>query len=135
MSFMLETGPFTLMKMMNYRTTHFVFSVHFVKNYTASTLERHLVSLDTGRTPITDPERELTTSTFHQVVMTEEVDVLVLYYTPWCGYCATFAHIYLSLAFYFQNAKNIIFTRSVYTILLVTQLMYVIYIPLRYDQF
>ncbi len=38
-------------------------------------------------------------------------DVVLLYYAPWCGFCAGFAHVYLSLARYFRSAKDIVFAR------------------------
>ena len=38
-------------------------------------------------------------------------DVMILVYSPWCGFCASVAHIYLSLARYFKAAKHIIFSR------------------------
>lgn len=54
---------------------------------------------------------EITSHTFQQLVINTSNDVLLLYYAPWCGFCASFAHIYLSLARYFQQASNLLFAR------------------------
>lgn len=54
---------------------------------------------------------EVTSQTFQQLVINTSSDVLLLYYAPWCGFCASFAHIYLSLARYFQQASNLLFSR------------------------
>ncbi|GAB1602311.1 thioredoxin domain-containing protein 11-like isoform X1 [Argonauta hians] len=54
---------------------------------------------------------EVTANTFHQIVLNTSKDVLLLYYAPWCGFCASFAHIYLSLAKYFRAATSLLFAR------------------------
>ena len=35
----------------------------------------------------------------------------MLYYTPWCGFCLRFAHLYLLLAFQFRAVDSIVFAR------------------------
>ncbi|RUS77119.1 hypothetical protein EGW08_015106 [Elysia chlorotica] len=52
--------------------------------------------------------QELNTSSFHEVVMEENKDVVLLVYAHWCGFCQTFSHTFLSLAQYF-SPSNITF--------------------------
>ncbi|XP_064609411.1 thioredoxin domain-containing protein 11-like [Liolophura sinensis] len=86
----------------------------FLHNYTQSLLSRHQNSEASPQTCdnhsavcVTD----LTTHTFHAVVMDTSKDVLVLFYASWCGFCTSLSHVYLALARYFISAKSIIFTR------------------------
>ncbi|XP_069590148.1 thioredoxin domain-containing protein 11 isoform X1 [Ranitomeya imitator] len=73
-----------------------VFIQNFSKVY--SPLRRHLVS---------DPElgalrsqliTEVTTTTFRHVVLDSRKDVLLLFYTTWCGFCATLNHVFIRLS-------------------------------------
>ncbi|XP_026539129.1 thioredoxin domain-containing protein 11 [Notechis scutatus] len=74
----------------------------FIRNYTVpySPLKRHLVG---------DPRpsqtrlqqhlvQEVTTSTFHELILRSPKAVLLLYYAPWCGFCASLSHIFIQLA-------------------------------------
>ncbi|KAM9304891.1 thioredoxin domain-containing protein 11 [Gastrophryne carolinensis] len=72
----------------------------FIRNYSKvySPLARHLVgepfSRKTGHRLIT----EVTSSTFHHIVLDIRKDVLLLFYTTWCGFCASLTHIFIRLA-------------------------------------
>lgn len=48
-------------------------------------------------TPTPQLITEVTTTTFHHVVLTSRKDVLLLFYTTWCGFCATLNHIFIRL--------------------------------------
>ncbi|XP_039224011.1 thioredoxin domain-containing protein 11 [Crotalus tigris] len=74
----------------------------FIRNYTVlySPLKRHLVG---------DPRpsqahlqqhlvQEITTSTFHELILRSPKAILLLYYAPWCGFCASLSHIFIQLA-------------------------------------
>eukprot|EP00058_Branchiostoma_floridae_P021652 XP_002607142.1 hypothetical protein BRAFLDRAFT_118662 [Branchiostoma floridae] len=39
------------------------------------------------------------------------MDVLLLYYAPWCGACSALSHIWLVLASYFKRASNLVLAR------------------------
>lgn len=88
----------------------------FIENFTKSELpwfRRSTVSGSESR-ECSHPSvcvQEVTKDSFHRVVMQQDMDVVLLYYAPWCGFCASFAHVYLSLARYFSSAKNIVFAR------------------------
>ncbi|XP_014673984.1 PREDICTED: thioredoxin domain-containing protein 11-like, partial [Priapulus caudatus] len=90
----------------------------FIANFTEGHLTRHLRSTTVPSSSDRSnkfPEylriQEVTSDTFHDVVLNDEVDVLLLYYAPWCGACSGFAHVYLSLAHYFRRAENLVLAR------------------------
>ncbi|CAI9718358.1 domain-containing 11-like [Octopus vulgaris] len=108
----------------------------FVLNYTEGHLEREMLTAPVDRAgslncslnpedcdhqpppdPLAESEHkylyitEVTAHTFHKIVLNTSKDVLLLYYAPWCGFCASFAHIYLSLAKYFRAATSLLFAR------------------------
>ncbi|XP_073398968.1 thioredoxin domain-containing protein 11 [Dendrobates tinctorius] len=73
-----------------------VFIQNFSKVY--SPLRRHLVSdpgLGTLRSQLIT---EVTTTTFRHVVLDSEKDVLLLFYTTWCGFCASLNHVFIRLS-------------------------------------
>ncbi|XP_069124262.1 thioredoxin domain-containing protein 11-like [Argopecten irradians] len=87
----------------------------FMMNYTSSDLERHLRS-GTQQAPCYGGHvgvciKEASSETFQDITLQQNKDVLVLLYAPWCGFCASFAHLYLNLAKYFKTAQNLIFAR------------------------
>nr|XP_032816948.1 thioredoxin domain-containing protein 11 isoform X1 [Petromyzon marinus] len=79
--------------------------VEFVEEFSRhhSGLQRHLSSgCGVARPPPTSARpplvMEVTTTTFHELVLDPAKDVLLLYYTTWCGLCSTLSHRYLQLA-------------------------------------
>ncbi|XP_062999634.1 thioredoxin domain-containing protein 11 isoform X2 [Elgaria multicarinata webbii] len=72
----------------------------FIQNYSVlySPLKRHLVGDRRPSHIHTQPVREITTHTFHQVVLRSEKDTLLLYYAPWCGFCMSLNHLFIQLA-------------------------------------
>ncbi|MCI4394054.1 hypothetical protein PGIGA_G00164890 [Pangasianodon gigas] len=80
------------------------FCKRFIVNFSApySPLHRHLV----GATEAPPPQsliQEVTTQSFRAVVMDTERDVLLFYYTGWCGFCTVLNHVLLRLARLFQG--------------------------------
>ncbi|XP_051994224.1 thioredoxin domain-containing protein 11 isoform X1 [Xyrauchen texanus] len=71
------------------------FSVHY------SPLHRHLVQHKQQH-----PQsliQEVTTDNFLDTVMDSHKDVLLLYYSSWCGFCSALNHVFLRLARLFQG--------------------------------
>ncbi|XP_065589024.1 thioredoxin domain-containing protein 11 isoform X1 [Cyrtonyx montezumae] len=73
---------------------------NFIKNFSVvySPLQRHLVDGTSGRVPAERVVAEVTSSTFHGVVLSSEKNVVLLYYAQWCGFCASLNHIFIQLA-------------------------------------
>ncbi|XP_012936183.2 thioredoxin domain-containing protein 11 isoform X2 [Aplysia californica] len=55
--------------------------------------------------------KELDAHSFTRAVHREDMDVVVLVYAHWCGFCQTFSHTFLSLAQYFAPSRHIEFAR------------------------
>ncbi|KAG8558334.1 hypothetical protein GDO81_016955 [Engystomops pustulosus] len=72
-----------------------VFIQNFSKVY--SPLRHHLASDTTLSMSGPQLITEVTSSTFRQVVLDSRKDVLLLFYTTWCGFCATLNHIFIRL--------------------------------------
>ncbi|XP_028270844.1 thioredoxin domain-containing protein 11 [Parambassis ranga] len=81
----------------------------FIRNFSApySHLQRHLVGEENRKAKHADeyqnsPPRllitELTTSSFLPSIMDPKKDVLLFYYTQWCGFCSVLNHIIIQLA-------------------------------------
>nr|CAD7448565.1 unnamed protein product [Timema bartmani] len=101
--------------------------VDFIVNYTEGSLSRSLRS--TAKKPIAlnrYPEinsqncqqdegsicvPELTTDTFFSTVLDKDKAVVVLYHTPYCGFCHGVAHIFLTVARYFRTVAKLQFAR------------------------
>ncbi|XP_055366517.1 thioredoxin domain-containing protein 11 isoform X2 [Betta splendens] len=97
----------------------------FIRNFSApySVLQRHLV----GEENTTEAERsdshqqpppprrrlitELTTSSFLPFVMDLEKDVVLIYYTQWCGFCSALNHIFIQLARLLQGNSTVAVAR------------------------
>ncbi|KAK6481577.1 thioredoxin domain-containing protein 11 [Huso huso] len=72
----------------------------FIQNYSIpySPLQRHLVG-EAAREPVGESLiTTVTTRTFHRAVMDPEKDVLLFYYTQWCGFCSALNHVIIQLA-------------------------------------
>lgn len=99
----------------------------FIKNYTSGDLPRFLRSApetSSSQNCLTEADGsnivcvpELTSDSFKSVVLESNKDVMMLYYTPWCGYCTSVAHVYLSVARFFLGVDGIVFARLVQVIL------------------
>ncbi|XP_013925551.1 PREDICTED: thioredoxin domain-containing protein 11 [Thamnophis sirtalis] len=74
----------------------------FIRNYTVlfSPLQRHLVGDPRPSQTRLQPHlvQEVTTGTFHQLILRSPKAVLLLYYAPWCGFCASLSHVFIQLA-------------------------------------
>ncbi|KAM6424366.1 thioredoxin domain-containing protein 11 isoform 1-T1 [Liasis olivaceus] len=73
----------------------------FIQNYSVlySPLKRHLVGDPRpSQTRAQHLVQEITTSTFHKLVLRSPKAVLLLYYAPWCGFCASLSHVFIQLA-------------------------------------
>ncbi|KAJ8364089.1 hypothetical protein SKAU_G00129200 [Synaphobranchus kaupii] len=76
----------------------------FIWNYSVpySPLKRHLVGASVPKSP-DSLIREVTTASFLSTVMDPEKDVLLFYYTHWCGFCTVLNHIIIQIARLFQG--------------------------------
>ncbi|XP_041790232.1 thioredoxin domain-containing protein 11 [Chelmon rostratus] len=99
----------------------------FIRNFSApySLLQRHLVGEDDrkggeGKSKHPDKHQhspsnplitELTTSSFLPSVMDLQKDVLLFYYTQWCGFCSVLNHIIIQLARLLQGNSTITVAR------------------------
>nr|XP_057946717.1 thioredoxin domain-containing protein 11 isoform X1 [Doryrhamphus excisus] len=94
----------------------------FIRNFSApySLLQRHLVGEDQRRGAATRPGEpepprplitELTTSSFLPCIMDLQKDVLLLYYTQWCGFCTALNHVFIQLARLLQRNSNVTVAR------------------------
>uniref|UniRef100_A0AAQ5Z2L0 Thioredoxin domain-containing protein n=1 Tax=Amphiprion ocellaris TaxID=80972 RepID=A0AAQ5Z2L0_AMPOC len=89
----------------------------FIRNFSApySVLQRHLVGDEDRRGAEQEAKRllitELTTSTFLPSVMDIHKDVLLFYYTQWCGFCSVLNHIIIQLARLLQGNSTITVAR------------------------
>ncbi|XP_040892781.1 thioredoxin domain-containing protein 11 [Toxotes jaculatrix] len=99
----------------------------FIKNFSApySLLQRHLVG-EENRKGVEEESRhpdnlqqtsprpliaELTTSSFLPSIMDLQKDVLLFYYTQWCGFCSVLNHIIIQLARLLQGNSTITVAR------------------------
>uniref|UniRef100_A0A3P9HJY6 Thioredoxin domain containing 11 n=1 Tax=Oryzias latipes TaxID=8090 RepID=A0A3P9HJY6_ORYLA len=99
----------------------------FIRNFSApySLLQRHLVGEEDRNgskeeVQSSDKQRavsppllitELTTSSFLSSVMDLQKDVLLFYYTQWCGFCSVLNHILIQLARLLQGNDTITVAR------------------------
>ncbi|KAG5278335.1 hypothetical protein AALO_G00097840 [Alosa alosa] len=84
----------------------------FIENFSTphSHLKRHLVG-DKRPQPPQSFIQEVTTDTFLDIVMDPKRDVLLLYYTNWCGFCSVLNHVLLQLARLLQSNRRFIVAR------------------------
>ena len=89
----------------------------FIKSYSSNLLPRFLRSQSVSSSPECSGSRdticvpEITSNIFHQVVLNSRKDVILMYYTPWCGFCSSIAHVYLSVANFFRHVDSLVFAR------------------------
>lgn len=99
----------------------------FIRNFSApySLLQRHLVGVEDRKGAEEEATRsdehtqspprflitELTTSSFLPSVMDLQKDVLLFYYTQWCGFCSVLNHIIIQLARLLQGNGTITVAR------------------------
>ncbi|TKS68553.1 Thioredoxin domain-containing protein 11 [Collichthys lucidus] len=97
----------------------------FIRNFSApySLLQRHLVGEEerkAGDEGTRHPDKhqhprplitELTTSSFLPSVMDLQKDVLLFYYTQWCGFCSVLNHVIIQLARLLQGNGTITVAR------------------------
>ncbi|XP_064178494.1 thioredoxin domain-containing protein 11 [Anguilla rostrata] len=85
---------------------------HFIWNYSIpySPLKRHLVGASVPKSP-DSLIREVTTASFLSTVMDPEKDVLLFYYTHWCGFCTVLNHIIIQIARLFQGNSKVTVAR------------------------
>uniref|UniRef100_A0A669DPE5 Thioredoxin domain containing 11 n=1 Tax=Oreochromis niloticus TaxID=8128 RepID=A0A669DPE5_ORENI len=86
----------------------------FIRNFSApySLLQRHLVGEEDKKgSPPRFLITELTTSSFLPSVMDLQKDVLLFYYTQWCGFCSVLNHIIIQLARLLQGNGTITVAR------------------------
>ena len=97
----------------------------FIKDYESSKLRRYLRSPlenkistsdtclnktdEAGRRVVCVPE--ITTSTFSEIVLDTNKDVILLFYTNWCGFCSSIASTFLQVSTFFTGIDGILFAR------------------------
>ncbi|XP_072763189.1 thioredoxin domain-containing protein 11-like isoform X2 [Anoplolepis gracilipes] len=101
--------------------------VNFINNYTQGLLERTLRSNnpqnnkvqklhnDKNHNNIESHSKirvpELTTKTFSDIILDPSKDVVVMYYSPYCGFCSAISYVYLTVAYYLSNMDHLIFVK------------------------
>lgn len=97
--------------------THYVLNhtdtlADFIQNFSASysPLHRHLVG-NKQQQQTQSLIQEVTSDSFLHTVMDSQRDVLLLYYSAWCGFCSVLNHVFLQLARLFQGNSAITVAR------------------------
>uniref|UniRef100_A0A087Y600 Thioredoxin domain containing 11 n=1 Tax=Poecilia formosa TaxID=48698 RepID=A0A087Y600_POEFO len=85
----------------------------FIRNFSSphSHLQRHLVGEDDRQQKQRRLITELTTSSFVSSIMDHQKDVLLFYYTQWCGFCSVLNHVLIQLARLLQGNHTITVAR------------------------
>ncbi|XP_014234025.1 thioredoxin domain-containing protein 11 [Trichogramma pretiosum] len=97
----------------------------FINNYTHGYLRRTLRSNNPQRfirTPATKQQcesdgqsrvcvEELSTETFLKTILNPDKDVVVMYHSPYCGFCSAVAYVYLTVAHYLAKMDHLEFVR------------------------
>ncbi|RXN35940.1 thioredoxin domain-containing 11 [Labeo rohita] len=85
----------------------------FIQNFSASysPLHRHLVG-HKQQQQTQSLIQEVTSDSFLHTVMDAQRDVLLLYYSAWCGFCSVLNHVFLQLARLFQGNGALTVARS-----------------------
>uniref|UniRef100_A0A671N766 Thioredoxin domain-containing protein n=1 Tax=Sinocyclocheilus anshuiensis TaxID=1608454 RepID=A0A671N766_9TELE len=84
----------------------------FIQNFSASysPLHRHLVG-HKQQQQTQSLIQEVTSDSFLHTVMDSQRDVLLLYYSVWCGFCSVLNHVFLQLARLFQGNSALMVAR------------------------
>ncbi|XP_048465635.1 thioredoxin domain-containing protein 11 [Rhincodon typus] len=84
-----------------------------IKNYsrTYSPLNRYLIAGTMSQAQENYLIAEVTTQTFDSIVLDAEKNVLLLYYTQWCGFCTVLNHVFIQVARLFHANDGIIIAR------------------------
>ncbi|EZA61446.1 hypothetical protein DMN91_003951 [Ooceraea biroi] len=101
--------------------------VDFINNYTQGLLERTLRSdnsqhYKTQKSPNEENRSnvdsspkirvpELKAETFLDTILDPSKDVVVMYHSPYCGFCGAISYVYLTVAYYLANMDHLIFVR------------------------
>ncbi|XP_011704422.1 PREDICTED: thioredoxin domain-containing protein 11 isoform X2 [Wasmannia auropunctata] len=101
--------------------------VDFINNYTQGLLQRTLRSDNSRhyrvqkllnddnsnnsdlRSKIRVPE--LSTKTFLDTILDPSKDVVIMYHSPYCGFCNAISYVYLTVAYYLSNMDHLTFVR------------------------
>lgn len=77
----------------------------FIMNFSApySVLRRHLVGQEKAQSDAPPLITEVTSSSFTHTVLDPQQDVLLFYYTQWCGFCSMLSHVLIQLARLLQS--------------------------------
>ncbi|KAK2909560.1 hypothetical protein Q8A67_005397 [Cirrhinus molitorella] len=105
-----QSGDLPFITIVNLRDeTHYVLNhtdtlADFIQNFSVSysPLHRHLVG-HKQQQQTQSLIQEVTSDSFLHTVMDSQRDVLLLYYSAWCGFCSVLNHVFLQLARLFQG--------------------------------
>ncbi|XP_078096883.1 thioredoxin domain-containing protein 11 isoform X2 [Mustelus asterias] len=84
-----------------------------IKDYSRiySPLNRHLIAGAKSQAQEKYLIAEVTTQTFDSIVLDAEKNVLLLYYTQWCGFCTALNHVFIQVARLFHANDGIVIAR------------------------
>ncbi|XP_073805285.1 thioredoxin domain-containing protein 11 isoform X1 [Danio rerio] len=84
----------------------------FIQNFSVpySPLRRHLVGQEAPQ-QTQSLVQEVTSDSFLQTVMDSQRDVLLLYYSAWCGFCSVLNHVFLQLGRLFRGNRALTVAR------------------------
>ncbi|KAL0119644.1 hypothetical protein PUN28_007820 [Cardiocondyla obscurior] len=105
--------------------------VDFINNYTQSLLQRtlrsnnaqhykewKLLDKDNNNTQQNGADLrpkirvpELTTRNFLSTILDSTKDVVIMYHSPYCGFCNAISYVYLTVAYYLSNMNHLTFVR------------------------
>ncbi|XP_056624254.1 thioredoxin domain-containing protein 11 isoform X2 [Triplophysa dalaica] len=85
----------------------------FIQNFSSpySPLHRQLIGQDQQQHRSQSLIQEVTSHSFLHTVMDSQRDVLLLYYTGWCGFCTVLNHVFLRLAQLFRENSGVTVAR------------------------
>jgi protein disulfide-isomerase A1 len=83
----------------------------FVSDFTAGNLKPHLKSADRPEADSVEGLTTLVGSSWDEIVMDANKDVLVKYYAPWCGHCKSLAPIWAELAKETEGIEDLVIAK------------------------